>query len=196
MPAMTPPPESGDAPPDADLVARAAAGDADAFEVLYRRHRDWAAGLAFRFTGDHDAALDVMQETFLYFLRKLPTLRLEARLTTFLYPVVKHLARDARAKSEREKMRTAELAERTPNRPGTVTGTGTGTEASLGGLEATVARLSEEHRETLLMRFVDGMTLAEIAQVLEVPLGTVKSRLHAAVTTLRSAPRTRDYFSE
>ena len=185
---MAPHPSADDPRTDAALAAQAGAGDVASFEALYRRHRDWVAGLAFRFTGDRDAALDVMQETFLYLLRKLPTLRLEARLSTFLYPVVKHLARDARVKAKRAAEGNEELAKRTAER--------SGTENSLGGLETAVAGLSEEHRETLLMRFVDGMTLAEIAQALEIPLGTVKSRLHAAVTALRSDPRTREYFSE
>src|SRR5262245_58920063 len=52
---------------DEDLVALVNQGDTKAFEALYRRHRDWVANLAARFTGDHALALDVLQETFLYF---------------------------------------------------------------------------------------------------------------------------------
>jgi RNA polymerase sigma-70 factor (ECF subfamily) len=57
-----------------------------------------------------------------------------------------------------------------------------------------LAALSEEHREVLLLRFVDGLNLGEIASALEIPLGTVKSRLHNALTTLRKDPRTKTFF--
>ena len=62
-------------------------------------------------------------------------------------------------------------------------------------LAAALAGLHAEQREVVLMRFVDDMTLAEIAQALEVPTGTVKSRLHRALETLRNDPRTREYFA-
>ena len=51
---------------DIELVAAINRGDAAAFDVLYFRHRDWVAALAYRFTGDSNASLDVLQETFLY----------------------------------------------------------------------------------------------------------------------------------
>ena len=54
--------------------------------------------------------------------------------------------------------------------------------------------LPEAQREVLLMRFVDGLTLAEIAEALAIPLGTVKSRLHNALRALRDDPRVREYF--
>ena len=54
--------------------------------------------------------------------------------------------------------------------------------------------MSEEHREVLLLRFVDGPSLAEIANTVNIPLGTVKSRLHNALEILRKDERTRRYF--
>jgi RNA polymerase sigma-70 factor (ECF subfamily) len=57
-----------------------------------------------------------------------------------------------------------------------------------------LAGLSEEHREVLLLRFVDGLSLAEIAQASEIPLGTVKSRLHNALDMLRQDARTKEFF--
>ena len=62
------------------------------------------------------------------------------------------------------------------------------------GLCLVLAGLPEEHRETLWLRHVDGLALAEIAEMLEVPLGTVKSRLHNGVRMLRDDPRTRRFF--
>jgi RNA polymerase sigma-70 factor (ECF subfamily) len=56
--------------------------------------------------------------------------------------------------------------------------------------------LPDEQREVLLMRFVDDLSLQEIAAALDIPLGTVKSRLHNALQVLRNDRRTRDYFLE
>ena len=61
-------------------------------------------------------------------------------------------------------------------------------------LRQILKRLSEEHREVLLLRFVDGLDLAEIARAMDIPLGTVKSRLHNALETLRADPSTKQFF--
>ena len=83
---------------DAGLVEAINRGDATAFEALYYRYRDWVVRLARRITGNDADALDVLQETFAYLLGKFPGLRLTARMTTFLYPAVKHLSLVARSK--------------------------------------------------------------------------------------------------
>ena len=81
---------------DQELIAAINNGDSGAFELLYYRHRDWVVSLAYRFTGDRELALDVLQETFLYFLRKFPGFILTAQLKTFLYPAVRNLSISAR----------------------------------------------------------------------------------------------------
>ena len=167
---------------DVELVQAINAGDTDAFEALYRRHRDWVARLAYRFTGDYDGALEVTQEVFLYLLRKFPGLTLRARLTTLLYPAVKHLARDWRAQRHRH------AAQAPPTEPAADT-SADATLAERDELEAVLASLSTGQRELLLMRYVDGMSLAEIAEALGLALGTVKSRLHHALAAARRARR-------
>ena len=169
---------------DEQLIERASRGDAEAFEMLYHRHRDWVYRLAWRFTGDRQDALDVLQETFTYLLRKLPGLRLTASLTTFLYPVVKHLSlnmRRQRTPGVDEEVLAA-LPDPAPE------------QVSRSELAAALAALPAEQREVVLMRFVDDMSLDDIASALNVPTGTVKSRLHRALESLRHDPRTRDYF--
>jgi RNA polymerase sigma-70 factor (ECF subfamily) len=175
---------------DAELVAAINNGDAAAFEVLYLRHRAWVVGLACRFTGDSDAALDVLQETFLYFLKKFPGFRLTANLKTFLYPAVRNLSIAARRKAARYQATPATL-EQLEQAPAPPPG---GTETD--DLRVVLSGLTEDHREVLLLRFVDGLSLAEIAQALAVPLGTVKSRLHNALRTLRHDERTRTFFEQ
>jgi hypothetical protein len=65
-----------------------------------------------------------------------------------------------------------------------------------GDFDAVLADLSEDHREVLMLRFVDGLSLAEIAEATGVPLGTAKSRLHHALTRLREDPKIREYFPD
>jgi RNA polymerase sigma-70 factor, ECF subfamily len=173
---------------DQQLIAAVNAGDAAAFEVLYFRHRDWVVNLAHRLTGSEDLALDVMQETFLYFLRKFPGFRLTANLKTFLYPAVKHLSIAARQKAGRCQSTEAEL-QFLESLPASSVPAG-----RTDDLAAALANLSEEHREVLLLRFVDELALAEIAGATGIPLGTVKSRLHNALESLRNDRRTKQFF--
>ena len=173
---------------DLALVAAINDGEADAFEALYRRHRDWVVNLAHRFTGDRDLALDVMQEAFLYLLRKFPGFRLTANLKTFLYPAVRNLSIAARRKSERYQATAAELA--------IIESTPAADQARSDGheLAAVLGSLSDEQREVLRLRFVDELSLNEIAGAMNIPLGTVKSRLHHGLETLRRDERTKDLF--
>jgi RNA polymerase sigma-70 factor (ECF subfamily) len=177
-------------PGDAELVAAINAGSHAAFETLYRRHRDWVVNLAFRFTGDEALALDVMQETFLYLLRKFPGFELRAALRTFLYPAVRNLSLAARRKAGRCQAGEGE-EESLANLPAPAT-----SPASDDDLAAVLETLPKPQREVLLLRFVDGFSLEEIAEALTIPLGTVKSRLHNALKALREDPRTRLLLGE
>src|SRR5580765_8396650 len=101
---------------DQQLIAAINNGDPAAFEVLYYRYRDWVTNLALRFTSNEDLALDVLQETFLYLLKKFPGFRLTANLKTFLYPAIKNLSIAARRKAGRYQSTEAEqqFLEQTP----------------------------------------------------------------------------------
>lgn len=167
---------------DGELVDAANGGEAGALSELYLRHRDWAVALAYRMTGDRELALDVMQEAFLYWFGKFPGFVLRARVTTFLYPVVRNTALAARRKKRPEIGVEGEVGAFALER---VEGTGgVGPE-----LAAAVAKLPDGQREVLLMRVVDEMSVSEIAMALAIPEGTVKSRLHHAVGALRGELR-------
>ncbi len=170
---------------DRDLIERINAGDTEAFEALYRRHRNWVYRLAWRFAGRHADALDVLQETFIYLLKKFPGFELTASMTTFLYPVVKHLALNVRRRQSPGSADAAVLDTLPETRPA---------ETSRAELAAVLGALPAEQREVVLMRFLDGFSLEEIATALDIPLSTAKSRLYNALRSLRDDPRTRDYF--
>jgi RNA polymerase sigma-70 factor (ECF subfamily) len=177
---------------DEELVDACNRGDAEqaarAFEALYRRHRDFVLRVARRFARDRELALDALQETFAYLLKKFPPagpgLALTARLPTLLYPVAKNSAisafRKARRHADAGDVDLDELpADAAPDAQ---------------PLDAALAGLSPERRELLTLRFVDDLSLAEIAAALQIPLGTVKSRLHLAIKELREDPRINDLF--
>ena len=165
-------------------------GDPDAFEALYLRHRDWAANLAFRFTTDRELALDVLQEAFLYLLKKFPSFVLRAKFTPFLYPVIRNLALNARKKNQRYVLVDDKLEELTePVEPNV--------EENLEEqLQVVMGSLPAQQQEVLLLRFVDDHSLNEIAEILDIPPGTVKSRLHNALRALAENPRTKTYFEK
>jgi len=165
------------------------ARDPAAFDALYYRYRDWVVRLARRFTGHDDDALDVLQDAFGYVFRKFPGFELTASMTTFLYPVVKNLSIAAR----RKRRRTAQLPEE-PAPAQLAAPVAVDPEAGREELAAVLADLPEGQRDVLLMRFVDAMSLAEIGEALGIPEGTVKSRLHNAIATLRGDARTARYF--
>ena len=187
-------PMRGDDPrTDAELVDACNRGGPDeaarAFEALYRRHREFVLRVARRFTRDRDLALDVLQETFAYLLRKFPPagpgLVLTARLQTLLYPVAKNTAISALRKADRYAEPCETVLDELPAPP---------EPAPDEPIDAAVAGLSAERREVVLLRFVDDLSLAEIAETLGVPLGTVKSRLHLAIKQLKEDPRVKDLF--
>lgn len=164
------------------------AGDEAAFTVLYQRYRDWVVSLARRLTGSEHLALDVMQETFLYFLGKFPGFTLTCQLKTFLYPVVRNHSLNAIGKARKlhsgtEENRHLENLAAPEVPPG-----------ASDDFDVVLSALSEDHRETLMLRFIDGLSLAEIAEATGIPLGTAKSRLHHAISKLREDPLTREFF--
>lgn len=178
---------------DQELVSAANAGDATAFEALYERYRDWVFTLALRFTRDHTLAHDVLQETFIYFLRKFPGFVLTAQLKTFLYPVVRHNALAVRRKTL--KLTTNDdLSTQTPDSACLVAANQQLASEALRELHRAVEHLDTGHREVVILRFVEDLSLQEIALAMEIPLGTVKSRLHHALAEIRSNDRLRNFF--
>ena len=177
---------------DQELITEINAGDASAFTVLYLRYRDWVVGLAYRFTGDRELALDVMQETFMYLLGKFPGFVLTAQLKTFFYPVIRHLAIASAQKSKRfgqdgKSVDGESALEQVAGANDRVVGED-------GDLAVVLGKLPVGQREVILLRFVDDLSLQEIATAMGLPLGTVKSRLHLGLASLRADPDAKKYF--
>jgi RNA polymerase sigma-70 factor (ECF subfamily) len=169
---------------DQELVRLANSGDASAFERIYVRHRDWAVRLAWRFSRDREDALDVMQDAFAYLFGKFPGFELRAKMTTFLYPVVRNLALER----ARKRRRTVPIADADSAEPEAPAGPQPAdAREGRARLAEALRKLNEGEREVVHLRFTEDMKLGEIARALAVPLGTVKSRLHSALSRLRKA---------
>ncbi|MDP6117104.1 MAG: sigma-70 family RNA polymerase sigma factor [Planctomycetota bacterium] len=176
-----------DSPTDIELIEQANRGEAAAFEALYYRYRDWVLGRAFYMTASHEDALDVLQEVFAYFFSKFPDFELRAQLKTFLYPVIRNQSL-ARLRKRRPTVPLDLVLEELPIVP-----PDSRTEDT-DALNALLTPLDAAGREVVLLRFVDALSLKEISDALEIPLGTVKSRLHHALKTLREHPATEKHF--
>lgn len=134
--------------------------------------------------------MDAVQEAFLYLHRKGRGLRLTARFTTFLYPVVRHESQRQMRRARRGNPVSIDTAApRVLWDQRDEIG-----EDVLEHLARALAALPDTQREVVLMATADGMTHGEIAVALQIPLGTVKSRLHAAMKALRSDARLASFF--
>jgi RNA polymerase sigma-70 factor (ECF subfamily) len=153
------------------LVRRCRQGDESAYRELLQRYRAPAVYVAAQLLRDSTEAEDVAQEAFMRVLRSLHQYRGEASFYSWLYRIVINLCMDRLRHTARHP--TVPLDEETDEAPAAWDGTRL-------HVEALLARLSPEMRATLLLREVGGLSYEEIARELEVPIGTIRSRLSAA----------------
>ena len=171
-----------------ELVRAAAGGDTEAFERLVRTYENKIYHLALRMCGSSEEASDIAQEAFLAAWRGLPSFRGEANFATWLYRLTSNAAIEylRRQKKERGDM---SLDDEDLGLDAVDTGPGPQDAAERTEVRTAVAaglqQLSEGHRQVLVLREIQGLSYEEIADVLEVDLGTVKSRISRARTALR-----------
>ena len=170
-----------DARTDEELVAAVNDGDADAFAALYYRYRDWVVRLAWRFTGRHDDALDVLQETFLEVCRSMAGFRGSGpgRLTAWVKRVA---ASKALMRVRREKYRETDALVEDGPAAGRI---GPDLELQL-DLEAALARLPTTSRAVVWLHDVEGYTHEDIAEMMDRTVSFSKSQLARAHAKLRA----------
>lgn len=180
--------------PDADLVERWQSGDEAAFEALVRRHESRVFGLLIRMLGNRDDALDVSQETFLSLHRHGHRFRREARFSTFVYRVAANAALNRRRSLGRKRAREQALARQQdagfdrPQSPRDPEDAAVGVEAQE-RVQKALLELPDDLRMTLVLYDLEGQSYGEIADALQIPEGTVKSRIHRARNALRQELR-------
>jgi RNA polymerase sigma-70 factor (ECF subfamily) len=170
---------------DFALAQRAAHGDVQAFEELFRLHRRLVYGLCLRMTQDVAEAEDVTQEVFVLLFRKIGGFRGEASFTTWLHRLTVNqvLMRFRKNKSRRE-----DALEDEDLQPHGSVRTASPKAAQLIDritLESAIAKLPPGYRAAFILHDVEGYEHEEVARILGCAVGTSKSQLHKARTKLR-----------
>lgn len=173
---------------EAELIERAATGDAQAFGQLVERYQRRVVGVAMAVVHNQDDAIELAQETFIRAYENLSKFESRSSFSTWLYRIAANLSIDFRRREGRHVVLRGEDADNEINRIPTDQGDSfkeaSRTELSARLREA-LGELTPEHRAVILLREVEGLSYDEISDVLQCPRGTVMSRLHYARGRLR-----------
>ncbi|MFQ7241703.1 RNA polymerase sigma factor [Agathobaculum sp.] len=176
---------------DKHILARARRGELDAFEELVRQYEKRVYAVALRSSGSPEDAADITQEVFLRAWRSIESFRGDSGFSTWLFRITMNLCVDhARHKNAQPQTQPLVVGEEDAERP--IPDTAPTPEEHLENSElgrelaAALDEVSEEHRRIVLLRDVSGLSYTEIAEVLEISEGTVKSRLSRARIALRT----------
>lgn len=170
---------------ESDCIARAQRGDVAAFSELVARHQDRIYRFLLRLTRSHDDALELAQETFIHAWTALERWQAQARFSTWLFQIARNQAIDLLRRTQRvdfvefDASVADSLADSAPTPEEALHST-----QRLRALERALQRLPTEHREILLLREIEDLSYDEMAAVLNISLGTVKSRIARARTAL------------
>ncbi len=180
---------------DTVLIERCRAGDIAAFEPLVEKYRQRVWRLAYNVLRDREEAWDVAQEAFVRAWQALPNFRGQSAFYTWLFRIVMNVAADrARARAARgrafgtERVAEEDLDRVPVDQPGALAPDAAAASAERREkIERALATLSEDHRRIVVLSDIEGLSYKEIADVLEIPMGTVMSRLHNARKRLKTA---------
>ncbi|HEY0076368.1 MAG TPA: sigma-70 family RNA polymerase sigma factor [Abditibacteriaceae bacterium] len=176
---------------EAQLLERCRAGDLEAFDDLMARHQNRVFSLCLWLLRDHDAASDAAQETFIRAFRAIGNFRGECAVSTWLHRIAVNVAGDSATRRKRAAKPLSELETDDSPAPEAVAPLRENPLETLARNERQQAvrkaldELSEHHRTVLVLFDIQGHSYEDIAQVLELPIGTVKSRLNRARAALR-----------
>jgi RNA polymerase sigma-70 factor, ECF subfamily len=177
----------GDAPSDRDLVQRARQGDRDAFGLLVVRHQDRIYTAVLRFCGDAEDARDIVQRAFINAWRRLDSFKGDSAFSTWMYRIAFNESVSFRREGGRKRGVSLDGAKAVE--PADDRGPGDRMESveAQGKVQEALNRLDPEERKILILKELEDRSYDEIAEILEVPKGTVRSRLFRARESLRGA---------
>lgn len=166
---------------ESDCIARAQRGEVAAFSELVARYQDRIYRFLVRMTRSQEDARELTQETFLSAFQAIARWRPDARLSTWLFHIARNQALDRLRRAQRvefvmlDEAQIEHIPAATPTPEAALQA-----RQRIEALEGALARLSVEHREILLLRDIEEMPYEDIAEVLGISLGTVKSRIARA----------------
>jgi RNA polymerase sigma-70 factor (ECF subfamily) len=181
---------------DKELIESFLAGDKAGFEGLVEKYKGMVFNVCFRMLADYNEALDVSQDIFLKIYETLRSFRGEAKFSTYLYTVTLNFCRNRlKALARRGKHIAFSLDDPLETEDGPVTRQAVDTGASPRDiadtkikeecLQKALSGLSEEQREIIILRDIEGREYAQIGEILRLDIGTVKSRLNRARFALK-----------
>jgi RNA polymerase sigma-70 factor (ECF subfamily) len=180
---------------DIEYVVLCQKGDVEAFAVLVERHQKKMLNIAYRMTGNYDDACDVVQEAFLSAYRSIKKFRQESRFSTWLYRIVvnhtknrlkqvKTLSHNQESFSDPAEIENERHLCQAPSSEAPPLEQLEKREREV-KVQECIGSLDDEHREVLVLRDIQGFSYDEIRDILNIPDGTVKSRLFRARTALK-----------
>jgi RNA polymerase sigma-70 factor (ECF subfamily) len=183
---------------DQDIIALARAGEEAAYRELIRRYERPLFSLLYRMVRDRELAEDLAQETFVKALNAIESYRPEYKFSSWIFKIANNAAIDHLRRRELDtlSLEGSPHAETPEAVEATALQIGDRQESPLdevearelgGQIEQAIARLRPEYRSCILLRHVEGRAYEEIAEILNLPLGTVKTYIHRARNELRQA---------
>ncbi len=178
---------------DATLVERVRGGDVAAFEPLVEKYRQRVYRLANNVLRNPEDAWDVAQDAFIKAYKALPAFKGQSAFYTWLFRIVMNVAHDkvrqlgAQGRAFGTERVTEEEWERTMPDPGEDPGAAAARAEQRARITQALDTLPEHHRAIIMLSDLEGLSYREIADVLDIPLGTVMSRLHHARKRLKAA---------
>jgi RNA polymerase sigma-70 factor, ECF subfamily len=173
--------------PEHVLLVRLRRGEPDAFETLVRTYQDRLYDFCVRMLGDREEAYDLVQDVFVSAHQHLARFREDAKLSTWLYRIAKnHCINRLKYLNRRGRGRSEEYGERNEEALAEALGSPPGPDAALESareqarVQWAISRLEPDARMLVALRDIEGLAYEEIVDITELPLGTVKSRLHRA----------------
>jgi RNA polymerase sigma-70 factor (ECF subfamily) len=173
---------------DAECVKRVQQGDADSFEVLVRRHQKATFNLVYRLLGDYEEAAEVAQEVFLSAFKSIHQFRGDANFSTWLYRIAFNQASTRRKSLQLAQQRHVPLDGTELIGDGDAFADPEKTAQKREAQQRVQSALNSLHKDDaaiIILRDLQDAPYEEVAQMLEIPVGTVKSRLHRARRALK-----------
>lgn len=171
---------------DAEYVHRLQRGETDAFETLILRHQKTIFNLVYRMLGDYDEATEISQEAFLSAYRAIGNFRGEANFSTWLYRIALNHATTRRKNLNLRQQRNVPIENTDPLSDPHAGPVETVEKNEIRDrVQQALNSLDPEDAAVILLRDLQDVPYEEVARVLEIPVGTVKSRLHRARQALK-----------
>ncbi|RME47675.1 MAG: sigma-70 family RNA polymerase sigma factor [Chloroflexi bacterium] len=172
---------------EAQLVARAKEGDIEAFEALYEQYKGSVYRTVLAITHDRGAAEEILQESFLRAFQHIDSVREGAPISPWIHRIAINLSYTWVARRSRLLTSLEQVVDRLTASPGSSPERAVEQDELQQVVREAIDQLEFRQRATIVLFYLEGFSLAEIAEIMDCPVGTVKSRLHYAREKLREA---------